>query len=52
MLVLHFGKKRVCSFPVGFFVCVGHNQSGYLTLRTTEVKGAKLILAVISFQVG
>ena len=40
---------RVCSFAVGVFVCVRHNQSGYLTFRTTKVKDTKLILAVIPF---
>ena len=42
-------KVRLCPFvSVGVFVCVRHNQSGYLMLKTTEVK---LILEVILFYV-
>ena len=53
MLVFHFGKSATVSvfvrLPPAFRVCVRHNRSGYLAFRTTEVKDAKLTLAVIPF---
>ena len=36
-------------FPSAFSVCVRHNQSGYLTFKTTKIKDTKLTLAVIPF---
>ena len=35
--------------PTVLFVCVLHNQSGYLALRTTKVEDRKLTLAVTYF---
>ena len=52
MLVFYFGKSATVSVSVRFppaVVCVHHNQSGYLTFRTTKVEDTKLILAVIPF---
>ena len=55
-LAVHFGKSATVSVFVWFssavFVCVRHNQSGYLRFRKTKFKNTKLTLAVISFQVG
>ena len=40
MFVFHFGISATVSvfvrFPSAFFVCVRHNQSGYLASKTTN----------------